>query len=163
MSKKFTNVDSYDASVDQVWAMLSDRAYTEGKYAALAAENFEWITFNASEDALTLSSVRSVEANVPAAVKKVIGEKAVVTQTEKWTRSGDALSGTVEVLTKGAPGGITGTMSVKPQGAGVVWDLDFEIKVPIPLLGGKFEQTALDETTANTAAEKVYNAEYLAK
>ena len=77
-----------------------------GKYDALGASNLQWKTFNASDDSLTVSSVREVAANLPSAAKKVIGETAEVTQTEKWTRSGDDLTCQISITTKGAPGGL---------------------------------------------------------
>ena len=162
MSKKFNNVDSYDASPDQIWAMLSDQSYWENKYSQAGAQNLQWETFNAGEDTLTVSSVREVAANLPSAAKKVIGETAVVTQTENWTRSGDQLTCTISITTKGAPGGTEGTMSVKPSGNGSTWAADFEISVPIPLLGKKLEGIMNDETSANFATEKTFNDAWLA-
>ena len=49
MGKKFNNVDSYAGSPAQIWAMLSDQAYWEGKYSTLGASNLQWKTFNASD------------------------------------------------------------------------------------------------------------------
>lgn len=162
MSKKFNNVDSYAGSPDQIWAMLSDQAYWEQKYQTLGASNLEWKTFNATEGALTVSSVREVAANLPAAAKKIIGETAEVTQTEEWTRSGGELSCKITITTKGAPGGTDGSMSVKPDGKGSTWVADFDIKVAIPLLGKKLEGIMLEETGANFAKEKGFNDEWLA-
>lgn len=162
MSTKFNNVDSYDASPDQIWDMLSDQSYWEEKYNAAGAQNLEWQTFNAGEDTLTISSVREVAANLPSAAKKVIGETAVITQTENWTRSGDQLTCTISITTKGAPGGTEGTMSVKPSSAGSSWAADFVISVPIPLLGKKLEGIMNDETGNNFAAEKTFNDNWLA-
>ncbi|MFA7267548.1 MAG: DUF2505 domain-containing protein [Candidatus Nanopelagicales bacterium] len=162
MGKKFNNVDSYAGSPAQIWAMLSDQAYWEGKYSSLGASNLQWKTFNASETALTVSSVREVAANLPAAAKKVIGETAEVTQTEEWTKSGDELACTITITTKGAPGGTDGTMSVKADGAGSTWSADFDIKVSIPLLGKKLEGIMLDETGENFVKEKAFNDEWLA-
>ena len=105
MSKKFNNVDSYAGSPDQVWAMLSEQGYWEGKYEALGASNLQWKTFNVSDDSLTVSSVREVAANLPSAAKKIIGETAEVTQTENWTKSGDDLTCQISITTKGAPAG----------------------------------------------------------
>lgn len=161
MAKKFNNVDSYAASPDQIWAMLSDQSYWEEKYGSTGANNLEWQTFNAGDDTLTISSVREVAANLPSAAKKVIGETAVITQTENWTRAGDQLTCTISITTKGAPGGTEGTMSVKPSGDGSAWAADFEISVPIPLLGKKLEGVIHDETSNNFATEKTFNDKWL--
>ena len=162
MSKKFNNVDSYAGSPDQIWAMLSDQAYWEGKYESLGASNLQWKTFNAGDTSLTVSSVREVAANLPAAAKKVIGETAEITQTEEWTKSADGLACTISITTKGAPGGTDGTMAVKADGAGSTWSADFDIKVSIPLLGKKLEGIMQEETAENFKKEKTFNDDWLA-
>ncbi len=162
MGKKFNNVDSYTGSPDQIWAMLSDQAYWAGKYETLGASNLQWKTFNATETALTVSSVREVAANLPAAAKKIIGDTAEVTQTEEWTKSGDELACKITITTKGAPGGTNGSMAVKAAGAGSTWSVEFDIKVSIPLLGKKLEGIMLDETGENFVKEKIFNDKWLA-
>jgi len=162
MSKKFTNTDTYAGSADQLWAMLSDQAYWDSKYETLGATNVEWLTFNASDTAVTVSSTREVAANLPSAAKKIIGETAVVTQTEEWTRSGDESNCEITIATKGAPGGTTGTMKIKSDGDTSTWTADFDIKVSIPLLGKKLEGIMHEETANNFVAEKTFNDEWLA-
>lgn len=162
MSKKFTNVDTYSATPDQVWAMVTDKAYWEAKYAATGATNLQWRNFNADSDSLTLSTVRDVAATVPKVAQKLIGETAQVTQTEKWTRNGDELTSEVEIVTKGAPGGTTGTTTVKPSPEGSTWSADMDIKVPVPLLGGKLEGIMHEEMGKGFADEKVFNEQWLA-
>lgn len=162
MSKKFNNVDTYSASIDQIWAMLSDQSYWESKYTELGATNLQWKTFNVGESALTVSSVREVAANLPAAAKKVIGETAEITQTEEWTKDDNGLNCTISIATKGAPGGTDGTMTVKSVDGNATWTADFDIKVNIPLLGKKLEGVMFEETGQNFANEKVFNDNWLA-
>lgn len=162
MSKKFTNADTYAASADQMWAMICDHAYWDSKYETLGATNVEWLTFNASDTALTVSSTREVAANLPSAAKKIIGETAVVTQTEEWTRSGSECNCTISIATKGAPGGTEGTMTIKSDGDTSIWTADFDIKVSIPLLGKKLESIMHEETANNFVKEKSFNDEWLA-
>ncbi len=163
MSKNFSNTDDYAATPDQIWAMISEKAYWEGKYSELGASNIAWSTFDAAADKLTVSSTREVDANVPAVAKKIIGEKAVVTQTEKWRKAAGNLECNIEITTKGAPGGTNGTMIVKSSGSGSAWSADLEIKVSIPLLGKKLEGMMLEETEANFKKEKIYNDQWISK
>lgn len=162
MAKKFDNVDSYAASVDQMWAMLTDKSYWEDKYTSMGATDFEWQTFNANDTELTVSSVRKVEASLPGVAKKVVGDKAEVTQTENWRRTGDALECSIKIVTKGAPGGTTGTMRIEPTSDGVSWSADFDIAISIPLMGKKLEAIMLDETAKNFQVEKAFNDKWLA-
>ena len=162
MSKKFNNVDSYDASVDQLWKMLADQTYWEQKYASMGATDLSWKTFNADDETLTISSVRSVSANLPGFAKKVVGETAEVTQTEEWSRTGDSLRCSIKIVTKGAPGGTNGSMSIEASGQGTTGSSDFDIKISIPMLGGKLEKIMFEQTGENFQEEKKFNDEWLA-
>jgi len=161
MIKKFTNVDTYAATPDQLWTMLSDQSYWEAKYEALGATNLDWHTFNVDSNELTVSSIREVHANLPAAVRKIVGESAHVAQTEHWSKAGDELSCQISIATKGAPGGTTGIMTIVPADGGSSWAADFDIHVPIPLLGKKLEQIMFDETAKDFVAERVFNNQWL--
>ncbi|NQU36183.1 MAG: DUF2505 domain-containing protein, partial [Actinobacteria bacterium] len=115
MTKHIDTVEQYSAGIDQMWAMLQDQAYWNGKYAALGATNLEWLEFTPEGDTLKVSSVRHVVANLPSAAKKIIGETAEVTQTEEWTRNGDELTAKITINTKGAPGGFNGSSKISPS------------------------------------------------
>jgi hypothetical protein len=162
MAKKFTNSDPYAASTDQLWAMLGSRDYWEQKYQTMGATEVEFQEFTPSADAVSLKTVRSVPADLPGFAKKIIGETNRVTQTENWRRAGDTLSCDIDIAVKNVPGGTTGTMQIKPTGAGCQWDANFDIKVPLPIVGGKLEGLMVDETTANFKQEKVFNDSWLA-
>ncbi len=161
MSKKFTNTDPYDATIDQMWAMLSDQSYWQAKYESMGAQNIAITTFEAGDTELTVSTQRDVPADLPGFAKKVIGETNHVTQTEKYTRAGDAISATEEILVKNLPGGTTGTMKITPSGAGSSWAADFDIKVSIPMVGGKLEGVMKGETAQNFKQEKAFNDQWL--
>ncbi|MDP3971839.1 MAG: DUF2505 domain-containing protein [Candidatus Nanopelagicales bacterium] len=163
MSKDFHNTDPYAGTPDQMWAMLSDQDYWQQKYDALGATDLQWHRFNADESTLAISSTRQVPANLPGFAKKIIGETALVTQSENWRRDGDQLACDIEITTKGAPGGTTGTMKVTPDGNGSTWTADFTIKVSIPLVGGKLENLMLNETQESFRAEKEFNDAWLAR
>lgn len=163
MSKSFHNDDQYSATPGQLWNMLSTQGYWEEKYSTLGSSNLEWKEFSPGDTTLTVSSTREVDANLPAVAKKVIGETAVVTQTENWSRAGDKLTCAIEITTKGAPGGTTGTMDIEPHSDGARWKAAFEIKVPIPLVGKKLEGIMHDETEANFVKEKEFNDNWLSK
>ena len=162
MSKKFTNTDPYDASVDQLWAMLSDQDYHRAKYESLGATNVVFTTFDVSDTAITMVNERDVPADLPSFAKKIVGETNHTTHTEKWARTADGADCTVNIVVKNVPGGTTGTMTMAPSGAGSTWAADFTIKVNIPMVGGKLEGVMKDEIGNNFTQEKTYNDQWLA-
>lgn len=161
MAKKFTNTDHYDADLDAMWTMMTTQEWWKAKYESLGATNIEFHTFDTSDTSFTIVSERDVPADLPSFAKKIIGETNHVTQTEKWTRNADAANATIEILVKNIPGGTTGTMSITPSGSGTVWQSDFDIKVSLPLVGGKLEGVLKDETGSNFKQEKAFNDTWL--
>lgn len=161
MAKKFTNKDPYDADVDTMFAMLSNKDYWSKKYEELGASNVTFNQFDASDSAVTVQTERDVPADLPGFAKKIVGDSNHVTQTEAWKRSGDSLHCEITIAVKNVPGGTTGTMDIKPAGAGTAWSADFDIKVSIPMLGGKFEKLMVDETGKSFVNEKKFNDTWL--
>lgn len=162
VSKKFTNTDPYDADMDAMWAMLSTQEYWQAKYEALGAKNVVFTTFDVSDDQITLVNERDVPADLPSFAKKIIGDTNHTTQKEVWTRSGDSASATEEIHVKNLPGGTTGTMKITTSGSGTVWNTDFDIKIGIPVVGGKLEGLMKDELGSNFTEEKTFNDGWLA-
>lgn len=162
MAKKFTNSDPYSSDLDGMWAMLSDQDYWTKKYESMGASNITFEQFAASDTSLTVQCRRDVPADLPGFAKKIIGETNHVNQTERWTRSGDSAHCDITIEVKNVPGGTTGTMDMKPSGDGTVWDADFDIKISLPLVGGKLEGVMLEETRANFVKEKAFNDSWLA-
>lgn len=162
MSKKFRNSDAYDADMDAMWAMISSQEYWSRKYESMGATNIHFDRFDAGDSSLTVTSQRDVPADLPGFAKKIIGETNRVTQTERWSRAGDSAHCDITIAVKNLPGGTTGTMDMTTRGGGVVWDSDFDIKVGVPLVGGKLEGVMHDETASNFAQEKTFNDSWLA-
>ena len=162
MSKKFTRTYTYDASVDQVWAMITNQEYWDAKYSALGATAVQWRTFEASDDAFTYSSVRNIPADLPSVAKKIVGDTNTATTTERWTKTGNSASATIEIQIKNVPGATTGTMSITSSGDGASWSFDFDTKVSIPMVGGKLESIMTDQTGDQLDQEKTFNDQWLA-
>lgn len=162
MSKKFSNTLVYDADLDAMWQMMTGQDWWTAKYQALGADNIVYNTFDVTDTSFTIVSERDVPADLPSFAKKIIGDTNHVTQTEKWTRNPDTATATIEILIKNIPGGTTGTMKITPSGSGTTWRSDFDIKVGIPMVGGKLEGIIKDETASNFEQEKTFNDQWLA-
>lgn len=165
MSRAFRREVQYAAEVDAIWRMLCDRAAWEAKYAAVGASDVRWLTFEVTAEAATITSERTVPADIPAAARSVVGDSARVTQTEQWRRTADGLQAELDVSTRGAPGGTTGTMRVTPDPdvpGYSRWAVNLTIAVPVPLLGGKLERVMEAELDRNFRAEEPVIGRWLA-
>lgn len=163
MSKKFTTTEQYDADMDAMWAMMSQREHYLRKFEACGATNVSLTTFTADGDSITVVNERDVPADLPGFAKKIIGDTNHVTQTERWTRAGDSASCAIEIAVKNLPGGTTGTMSITPSGSGCTQTADLDIKIPVPLVGGRLEGLMHEQTGVQFAEEKAFKDSWLAE
>jgi hypothetical protein len=162
MSTRFTNDDHYASDVPGLWAMISEQDYWTQKYQTTGATHVSVDRFESAPDALTVATTRDVPADLPGFAKKIVGDTNRVTQVERWTRSGEGAHCDITIEVRNVPGGTRGVMDMRPDGDGARWTADFEIKIGIPLVGGKFERLMHDETAGNFAREKEFNDVWLA-
>ena len=73
---------------------------------------------------------------IPAFATKIVGDKIQVVQKETWTSPTRAA---LEVTIPGKPGHLRGTITLAENGGTTVETVSGDIKVSIPLVGGKLE------------------------
>jgi hypothetical protein len=165
MSKTFRSEDHYDATPEEVYAALIDRDFIMEKYTSLGHTDIE-ITELAPTDAggHRVATQREVEAaGVPDFVKKVVGERQTIVQSEEWSGPGDdgSRTSTWTVVTKGTPATVTGTSILRPDSDGTTISIVGEIKVAVPLIGGKIEGSVVPVFEAQARGEMEFGQEWL--
>jgi hypothetical protein len=108
---------------------------------------------------------RTIPAEVPDFVKKLVGETLDVRQTEEWSapdaqgrRTADI---TVEVM--GQPARMTGRIVLEPTDDGCRQVVSGQVKVSIPFLGGKIEPEIAKGIRSAIRVEEKTGREWLAK
>lgn len=160
MSTKLSNTDHYDATPEQIMAMLQDPEYAPAKYKELGDVSFTVVTHEADDGGLNSVIDREVNSNLPDMAKKVLGQTSKMHQEDVWRADGDAYAGNM-VITSG-PATITVNSTIKPAGGGADWTADFDIKVGIPMMGGKIEKAIKEETEGSLKNEFEFNKKWLA-
>lgn len=163
MSKKISRVDKYNASADDIWAMLNSRDYVDAKYQALGDISTDVVQFDTG-DAIALSVERVVPAELPDFAKKIMGDTNKIVQNENWSAAaGGGYVCDLHIEFPGKPLKVTGKLEVKPTGdATSDWVVNMEIKASVPLIGGKLEGVVEKETLASLDKEYSFNQEWLA-
>jgi len=135
---KFERVHEYPAPAADVLAMLLDPAFREAVCAFQEAEDHS-VSVSASEPPATVEVRQRQDASgVPSAARKVVGDSVETIQREEWESPERAK---LEVSIPGKPGHLRGRIDLVDNGDGTSTErLDAEIKVHIPLVGGKLEQ-----------------------
>lgn len=163
MSTKLSNTDRYPATPAQIMAMLQDPEYAPAKYQALGDIKFSVLEHSPSDGSLTVKVEREVDAGLPGAAKKVLGETNHLVQSENWVADGGGFAADMDIDSPGKPMKITATETIVPAGdAEADWTVIFDIKASIPLIGGKIERMVQDQTKESLVKEFEFNKGYLA-
>lgn len=131
----------YDASPAEVYAMLSDPAFREAVCEAGDSVRHE-VSITPAGDGMAVSVDQVQPASgIPSFARKIVGDEIEILQREEWSSATDA---TLEVSIPHKPGHLKGTVTLREQGSGTVETVDAEIKVNIPMVGGKLEKLIAD-------------------
>lgn len=153
----------YDAPPDAVFAMLADRAFREKVCAAQGVVSHD-ITLTRTSgpdgDGFTLVNDQVQDtAGLPSIAKKVVGDTTRAVVEETWS---SPTGGTVSVTAPGKPTSATGTVRLEARGAGTAEVVDLEVKVRVPVVGGRLEALMADNITQGLEVEQTVGAAWLA-
>ena len=154
----------FDADVETVYALMSDPDFCMRKYADAGATDIE-VDSDRRDDGPTLTSKRKVTVDLPGFAKKVMQPTNTVHQTDEWAPAGGDGSRVCryKVEVQGVPSRIDGTVTLNAEGNGTRQEVEAEVKVSIPLLGGKLEKFAVDNGVKALDHEAEFTAKELSR
>ena len=154
----------FDADVATVFALLSDPEFLERKYAEQGATDVAVDSHDERGGSPRIVSRRKVTIDLPGFARKVMQPTNTVVQTDDWAAAdaGGRRVCTYRVEVQGVPSRIVGTVTLTPDGAGTRQDVEAEVKVSIPLLGGKLEKFAVDSGVKSLDQEAEFTRAELA-
>ncbi len=133
---------SYPSAIpDQAYALALDREFRIAVCEATHALAHDVSVEERDDKTATVVVTRTMPADVPDFVKSFVGETVDVVQSEDWGLPDAAgqRSADVVVQIKGQPAKMTGTLAIQSSGAGSLITIQGDLKVSIPLFGGKIE------------------------
>jgi uncharacterized protein YndB with AHSA1/START domain len=149
----------FAAAVEAVYALMADPDFLTRKYADQAATDIG-IEHDDRDGMARNVITRKVTVDLPGFAKKVMSPTNTVVQTDDWAapdgQGRRICTYTVEV--RGVPSRNDGTVTLTPDGAGTRQDVEAQVKVSIPLLGGKLEKFAVDSGAKALQAEADFTA-----
>jgi hypothetical protein len=133
---RFSHTSSYDAPPAAVYEMLTDPAF-RGKVCAFVKSPSHEVSVSASPGAVSVTIDQTQRVRkVPAFAAKMVGETIQIVQVERWTTPTAA---DLELTIPGKPGHLRGLIALDPSATGTTHTVTGELKVGIPLVGGKLE------------------------
>jgi len=137
MATRMLHEMSYEAPIDAVAAMLSDRVFREEVCSNQQATSHDVsIDGDVSAKQVRIEMVQPTD-RVPSFAKKFIGETTTIVQSESWSSPTQA-EVTIEI--PGKPGDIRGTATLAEVDGVTTETVDLQVKVKIPLVAGKIEE-----------------------
>ncbi|MDX6323725.1 MAG: hypothetical protein QOK15_79 [Nocardioidaceae bacterium] len=133
---RFEHRNSYAASAEEVRAMLLDPEFRERVCAAQHALEHH-VDISGSGDRMTVQ-VRQTQSmkGAPAVAVKLTGDRVAILQRETWSGPRNA-DFAMEI--PGKPGQLRAALALQDTSAGCDELVVGEVKVQVPLVGGKLE------------------------
>jgi len=152
-----TSLD-FAADPAAVFTMLTDQKYLEE--VCVASES---ISYAASVSGPSTHTSRTLRA--PDSVARFTGDQLTVIEDVTWgdASADGARTGELTMTILGQPVKLTGTQQLAPGGRGTLVDLRGELKVAIPLLGRKLEQSAAPAVLAGFETQQKVGDAWLAR
>jgi uncharacterized protein YndB with AHSA1/START domain len=139
---RFRHELQYDAPPARVFEMLADPAFRQAACEAQEVISAD-VQLERDGDGFTLVIDQLQRTDdLPGFARTFAGESTQAIQRETWT---SADGGSLEIEAPGKPTKMVGTIRLEPTGAGTTEVVELEIKVKVPLIGGKLEKLMADK------------------
>ena len=156
---RFRHELTYDASPAEVFEMLSDPAFREACCAAQGVISAEVdLERSGAGFTLTIDQERRTD-DLPSFARAFAGDSTRAIQHEKWE---DSTGGTLRIEAPGKPSEIKGTITLRPEGSGSREIIELDLKIKVPLIGGKLEKLLAETVTAGVESDHAVGVAWLA-
>jgi hypothetical protein len=159
----FRGEESYPTGLDDTWAVLSDQQVAIERYEAAGHTDIEVLEWGPDGDGFVMETKRVVHLDLPGFAKKVLKPANTMIQNERWGPVVDgAREGSYTVEVQGAPVKISGTTRLNPDAAGGTrHQVQGQLDVKVPIVGGKIANWAGGDTQRELDAELTFNRQRL--
>ena len=145
---------TFDAPIEKVWAMFTDPEAHLAKFASMGHRDIKLLESDLDGTNFTMKVERVVDVDLPGFARKVLKPTNTVISTDDWHANDDGTYGGSWVLdTIGAPVDVKGTTELVPDGDTTVYTLTFDLKVNVPLIGGRIANWARGDAVKQVEAE----------
>ena len=156
---RFRHVLTYDAPPGQVLAMLADARFREAVCEQQQVlRRTVRVTGHGTGMQVAIDRVQAA-AGIPSFATRLVGEQIEVEQRESWVAD-DRAELTIGV--PGKPARLTGTLTVAADGPGTRQTVEGDLRVSVPLVGGRLESFLADLLARALETESTVGARWLA-
>ncbi|MFD1815100.1 DUF2505 domain-containing protein [Rhodococcus gannanensis] len=163
MARRIPHSVGYPQSVTSVHAALTDERYWRERIAEVGGDNARLDTLEIGDGTVSVEMEQAIPAeHLPSMVTKIRPGDLQIVRTESWgPLVGERATGAVTARVTGMPGELTGTVTLSASGTGSIVELDGEVLVPLPLIGGRIEAVIAERITEIFNHEDEFTARWL--
>lgn len=146
MAKRFHAAMRFTLPPEDVFAAQRDPHYVVWKHEHMASFDVSASVKDVG-DHVVVSSSRRLPAEIPAMAKRFVGESILVEEVHDWAPVGadGRRRGLVTATFGPAPMSVDGTLELRPDGSGTVFEVVIHARAKVPLVGGKLETIVGDQ------------------
>lgn len=160
MPTRFEHRATFASPAGTVYSALVDRAFLEERLRVLGGKSAALVEHSVSGTEVTVRFRQGVDANrLPGAVKAILKGDLIVEREERW--SGQSSTGRATI--SGVPGEIRSRTVLSDRDGGCELVTTAEVRVSIPLVGGKLEGVIAEQVGKLLAAESEFTGKWLAE
>ncbi|MEU3273843.1 DUF2505 domain-containing protein [Saccharomonospora sp. NPDC006951] len=164
MASRIEHRATFSSGVADVFAAQSSEQALRARLAEIGGTNARLEEHTVTDDGVRYVLLQGVAADkLPQAVRALHKGDLAVRREQRWRRSGEGYTGTTEVGVSGIPGDITATTELTPDGSGTAELTKGEVKVRIPIVGGRLEGFIAEQVTNLLRSEADFTAKWLAR
>ncbi len=158
---QFRHELSYDAPPERVYAMLADPDFRRRSCEAMQVISAD-VQLDPDPDGgegftLTIDQQQNTK-DLPSFARAIAGDSTQAIQREVWLST---TTGSLSIEAPGKPTSVAGTIRLEPSGSGTTEVVELEIKVKVPLVGGKLEKLLAEKVAAGMDAEREVGVRWL--
>ena len=147
MSRRIRHRTEFGHPAQRVHAALTDESCLRERLSTIGGRLSELLSYRADGGKTTVVMRQSIDAeDLPGIVRRVAPDGVTIERTEIWM-AGDngGYHGTAEAAVSGFNGSMHGTTTLADIAAGCEYLLSGQVKVGIPLIGGKIEEVVAEQ------------------
>ena len=155
---------AFGADPATVMAMLRDPAYVQAKAERTGGYDVTVAVAENADGGVTITSTRSMPAEVPSYAKSFVGDSLTITEVQTWGPVAADGSAHADVTVEfHAPISYTGTITMTATADGTSLRNEGQFKASVPFVGGKVERVAAEQTERYLNKETQVGAEWLSR
>jgi Protein of unknown function (DUF2505) len=162
MATSLEHRSNFTATACVLYETLVDKAFLTARLRDIGGKNAALLEHTRDGDTTTFRMRQGVDAaQLPGAIRKILNGDLVVQRMERWRPEDGRFAGASTVRIDGVPGDIAARSRVAGEDTRAHLVISAQVKVSIPLIGGKLETVVAEQVGKLLAAEAEYIEKWL--